>query len=244
MINWEKYNLLALRASFETAQPFHHVVIDNFIDDSVAAATEVDLRAMRDVDWVENSTEFGYINQQQDTLTQSKKMALTVRAQMPPRATAVIDLFQSPEMRGFLEAVTGIEGLHADETLVGGGIHKTGTGGHLAVHADYNLHPITHKHRRVNALLFMNNEWRPQHNGALELWSKDMRTLVHSVSPLLNRLVVFRITDDAFHGHPQPWTAPFPRLSFAFYYFTDNRPEHEKAPFHWAAWQRRYAGEF
>lgn len=244
IIDWAKFDVAALHASFQAAEPFEHIVIDNFIDSDIAAATEADLRHMPDAQWVEKSTEFGYINQQQDTLTQSKKVALTVRAQIPPRANAVIDLFQSPEMRTFLTAVTGIEHLQADEALVGGGIHKTTTGGHLAIHADYNLHPTTLKHRRVNALLFMNSDWKQQHNGALELWSKDMQTLVRSVEPLCNRLVVFRITDDAYHGHPLPWTAPFPRLSFAFYYFTDDRPEHEKAPFHWAAWQRRYEGEF
>jgi len=68
-----------------------------------------------------------------------------------------------------------------------------------------------------------------------------MTKCIHKIEPILNRLVIFKITDDAFHGHPEKWMAPieYPRLSFAFYYYTDERPEEEKAPFHWALWQKR-----
>jgi hypothetical protein len=67
-----------------------------------------------------------------------------------------------------------------------------------------------------------------------------------SVPPIANRLVIFRITDDAFHGHPKYWMAPenIPRLSIALYYYTDDRPEHEKSSFHMALWQKRTANEY
>ena len=106
---------------------------------------------------------------------------------------------------------------------------------------DFNLHYNTRKHRRINILLYLNSEWKPSYNGELELWAKDMTRCVHKIEPLFNRFVMFKITDDAFHGHPEQWLAPmeYPRMSFAFYYYTDDRPENEKAPFHWALWKRR-----
>jgi len=152
-----------------------------------------------------------------------------------------MDLFSSPEIVRFIEEVTGIKELEVDTSFMGGGIHRTTKGGRLAIHADFNNHPVTKKYRRINALLYLNSEWRPEYNGELELWSKDMTQCVEKIQPLFNRLVIFRITDDAYHGHPETWNAPleYPRMSFAFYYYTNNRPDEEKAPFHWALWQKR-----
>jgi hypothetical protein len=152
-----------------------------------------------------------------------------------------MELFDSDEMIRFIEEITQINGLQSDDTLLGGGIHRTNTDGRLAIHSDFNIHPVKGKHRRINALLYLNSNWMPEYNGSLELWSKDMMKCCHKIDPIINRLVIFRITDDAHHGHPEFWKAPlnYPRLSFAFYYYTDDRPENEKAGFHWALWHRR-----
>ena len=53
----------------------------------------------------------------------------------------------------YLENLTGIEGLQADNFNMGGGIHKIQRGGHLNIHADFNIHKKTKKYRRVNLLL-------------------------------------------------------------------------------------------
>jgi len=95
-------------------------------------------------------------------------------------------------------------------------------------------------HRRVNALLFLNKDWDPSWNGQLELWARDLSRPVASIEPGFNRLVVFAITDDAFHGVPAVIACPpdRKRFSLALYYYTADRPEEEKAPFHWASWQQ------
>jgi Rps23 Pro-64 3,4-dihydroxylase Tpa1-like proline 4-hydroxylase len=119
-------------------------------------------------------------------------------------------------------------------------VHVTLPSGYLGVHADFNLHPDTGMHRRVNALLFLNKDWDPAWNGQLELWSRDHKQPVVSLTPDFNRLVAFTITDDAFHGVPKPLACPpqRKRFSLALYYYTAERPDEEKAPFHWAAWQK------
>ena len=57
----------------------------------------------------------------------------------------------------------------------GGGLHQTMRGGHLNIHADFSTH---HAHenwaRRVNILLYLNEEWREEWGGELELWDQDM----------------------------------------------------------------------
>ncbi len=59
------------------------------------------------------------------------------------------------------------------------------------------------------------------------------------ISPIFNRAIIFRTTDDAYHGHLESWLAPEgkERLSFAVYYYTDNRPEYEKSEITNAVWQ-------
>ena len=228
------------------AQPFHHIVIDNFLDSDVATEIEAELRNLPESEWHDKSTGFSHINNQPDCATQSKKVALNIRSQIPPLTNKVIDFFSSSQLMRFIEAITEIPDLQEDPFLLGGGVHKTITNGHLSVHADFNIHPQTGKHRRINALLYLNSHWKPGYNGELELWNKDMSSVAHRIEPIKNRLVIFRITDEALHGSPNPWLAPldYPRLSLAFYYYTDDRPDHEKKDFHWAVWHKRSADAY
>ena len=157
-----------------------------------------------------------------------------------PYTNAISQYFASDLLIKWMEQLTEIEGLQNDPEQVGGGIHRITRGGKLGIHADYNRNPRSKKYRRVNALLYLNSGWKNEYNGELELWNKDMTDCVQSISPIFNRMVVFRINDDAYHGHPREWNAPqeFHRTSFAFYYFTDDRPEHEKSESYHAQWQR------
>ena len=95
-------------------------------------------------------------------------------------------------------------------------------------------------------MLYLNSNWKPEYNGCLELWNRDMQSCAHKIEPISNRLVIFRITDDALHGSPEKWLAPenYSRLSLAFYYYTDDRPENEKNNFHWAMWFKRFGQNY
>jgi len=193
---------------FLEAQPFNHLILDNFIEDQ------------------------DFINKVFGEVTQIPNDQF--------------DFNEPSEMIHYLESITGIKGLLADGELLGGGLHKMDRGGHLAVHADFNIHINTGHHRRINALLYLNPNWESEWGGQLELWDGAMSRCWNKVEPILNRLVVFRITDDALHGHPDPMMSPegISRYSLAFYYYTQDRPEDEKSPFHWALWQRRPDGRF
>ena len=78
----------------------------------------------------------------------------------------------------YLEELTGIEDLIPDWTMDGGGLHQTLRGGHLNIHADFTTHHV-HENwaRRVNILLYLNEEWHDDWGGKLELWDKDMTSL-------------------------------------------------------------------
>lgn len=160
---------------------------------------------------------------------------------MPEPLRALLLMFCTGDMLIRMEKLTGIGDLLPDLAFLGGGLHEVLPGGSLEVHADFNLHPSLQLHRRVNALLYLNEGWHEEWGGHLELWARDMSHCEKKIAPVFNRLVVFNITDDAYHGHPHPLACPpdRSRLALALYYYTARRPEHEQAPFHWAAWQRR-----
>jgi len=122
----------------------------------------------------------------------------------------------------FLENMTGVKGLIPDPYYLGGGFHQTTQGGHLGVHADFNLHPKLKLERRLNLLIYLNHDWEDDFGGALELWDQEMKACVRSVAPKFNRCVVFSTTSTSFHGHPAPVCHPrgIPRRSIALYYYT------------------------
>jgi hypothetical protein len=126
----------------------------------------------------------------------------------------------------FLEQLTGIDGLIPDPHLTGGGLHMTPRGGRLGIHADFNVHQkLVHQKlgldRRLNLLLYLNNNWQAEWGGEFELWDKEVKAKVRGYLPLENRVVVFSTTDQTFHGHPEPPKCPKGayRRSIALYYY-------------------------
>lgn len=240
MCDLSKYNLDDFYCKFINAKPFNHIVIDNFLDSEYA---EEILSELTEFDPLLDEE---YNTREKDYLVQSKKIGLSEYHRLGPKVKSFIDISNSKEFINFLEKITGITEIESDPHLYGGGIHRTKTGGRLAIHSDFNIHPITQKHRRINALLYFNKDWNPEYKGELELWEKDMNNCAVKIPPIFNRLVVFRITDDAFHGHPEFWNAPItiPRYSLALYYYTNDRPEYEKSSPHMALWQKRYNNNY
>jgi hypothetical protein len=219
--------------AYRNERPFPHVVIDWAMGAGLSDVMR-DLRGMSEAIWSHN---LDYTAKEQPT--QVKKTALADPRLLPPSVQEVFEVFSSQRCLDWLTRLTGIRGLYADPVFLGGGVHRISKGGKLSIHADFNLHPKTGKHRRINALLHLNENWKVSDEGCLELWDKQMQGCVQRIGPLFDRLVIFNITDDALHGHPVPWNCDEPRLSFAFYYYTDDRPDDEKAPFHWADWKCR-----
>jgi hypothetical protein len=111
----------------------------------------------------------------------------------------------------------------------------------LKVHADFNYHEHLGVDRRLNLLLYLNEDWHEDYGGELQLWDTDMKHLVRAVSPVFNRCVVFSTTDDSYHGHPDPLRCPEgrSRRSIAMYYYTAGRPAHERSTAHQTLFKQR-----
>jgi hypothetical protein len=205
-------DLDTLAVAYRVASPFPNIVIDDVL---VPAAFD---KAVAEFPGIDDPFWKGYVhvNETKYSHTQPDVWGATLHD--------VAQEFCSPAFVGFLERLTGIENLKPDWTMDGGGLHQTLRGGHLNIHADFTTHH-THENwaRRVNILLYLNEEWPDEWGGKLELWDKDMTACQARVTPAGNRMLVFTTDVDTFHGHPDGLTCPpdVARRSMALYYFTE-----------------------
>ena len=143
-------------------------------------------------------------------------------AEMIPSQVAFFQEINSPEFVRYIEKLTGIEPLYADDLLNGGGLHVTRPGGYLNIHTDFNFQPERLTHRRLNLLLYLNPEWHDDWNGHIELWDKNLQRPYLRAAPLMNRVLIFETSEESYHGHPEPLRTPpgVLRLSLAVYYYS------------------------
>lgn len=98
-------------------------------------------------------------------------------------------------------------------------------GGFLGLHEDFTMHRGLNLDRRINVLVYLNRDWRPEWGGQLELHSSDaLNSPKHqqvSIEPLFNRMVIFN-TPRALHGHTRPVACPpeRARLCLSWYFYT------------------------
>ena len=158
-----------------------------------------------------------------------RKIASKGEIQFGPTSLSLMHFLNSLPFLRFLEQLTGIKHLLPDPMFHGGGFHEIKPGGFLKIHADFNVHQIYGLDRRLNVLVYLNEDWEAEYGGHFELWSRDMQECKEKILPLFNRMVVFSTTSDSYHGHPDPLTCPpdRSRRSLALYYYTNGRPEEE-----------------
>lgn len=212
---WEQ-TLAGRSQEYGSAEPFPHVVIDGFLDPGMLR------RAAHEFGTVDSPGWISYVHYNE------RKYSNPSIDLWGPTLRSIAEALNSPRFVSILSDLTGIDGLFADEGMEGGGLHQSLRGGFLNVHADFTVHPLhPNWRRRVNLLLYFNDDWPPSYGGALEFWSTDMQERVRTVEPRGNRVVIFNTDSDSFHGHPDPLTCPpgVSRQSLALYYFTvESRP--------------------
>jgi hypothetical protein len=199
-----------LAAAYAARPPYPHVHLADFLEDTVARRIVAEFPDSRG-GWLH----YKHYNEW--------KLAITSRAEFPPFIGAVVDELNSPEFCAWLSVLTGIPGLLADPMLEGGGMHQTERGGYLNMHADFTMHHYQPRwRRRVNVILFLNEGWKPEWGGAIELWDHDMQRCVVRVPPLLNHALIFTLSEQSWHGYPEPIEPPpgVTRKSLALYYYT------------------------
>ena len=222
------------RASYANAKPFPHIVFDDFLDPALLDQVLSEFPKPAAIRWQRFDNE------------REIKLASASESSFGPITRLLLYHLNSITFLEFLSRATGIANLIPDPCFDGGGLHQIVRGGKLAIHSDFNKHPLYGLDRRLNLLVYLNKDWREEYGGHLELWNRDMTRCEAKILPVFNRLMVFGTTDFTYHGHPDPLQCPegVTRKSLALYYFTNGRPAEEISGEHSTLFQARRAQEF
>ena len=206
-----KIDTTALHKSFITAEPFHHVVIDDFFDQDIALKLSKEFPDFDSPNWVVYNNPL------------EKKKSCNKWDFFPKNIYSTLTYLNTPQFIDKIKKITGIKNLYPDIGLHGGGLHIHGKGDKLNVHLDYSIHPKLKLQRKINLIIYLGKDWNPEWGGQLEMWSADKKQCVKSVDTLFNRAVLFDTTQKSYHGLPTPLTCPehYHRKSIAVYYLTD-----------------------
>ncbi len=215
---------------YSAAEPYPHIALDGLADPALLLQGLAEFPSVEDARWFACPEKEGELRY---------KQAMWDLRKMPDTLAQIIMEMNAGPFVEFLEQLTGIMPLVSDPHLYGGGLHQISPGGSLGVHADHNINPRVSLYRRVSVIVYLNQNWKDEYGGKLEMWSSDMKHPVDSIIPVFGRMVIFSNSETSFHGHPDPLMCPkgMTRKSLATYYDSINPhpshlPEQHRALFH------------
>ncbi len=161
-----------------TAQPFPHLVIDDFL--------HID-RGFADSFASDNWPQWMVYSDAH----QPGNCACGAITVIPyPWLDQIIEL-NSPRFLQLLEAVTDISKLIPDPYLEGGGLHLSSAGGILQLHTDFHSNQRLDLYRRVNVLVYLNSDWKEGDGGSLQFSAHpDGTGECVTIDPIWGRCVI------------------------------------------------------
>ncbi|WP_078282994.1 2OG-Fe(II) oxygenase [Mycobacteroides franklinii] len=199
-------NASDLQREFHTAEPFPHLVVDDFLRLSSESAA-----AFPGISWP-------WWSQWDDGYIRNKRFCAEIDL-IPEPFKAVIRELNEPRFLSVLEKVTGIRQLLPDPYLFGGGIQLSGAGGILTPHTDFHYLRALNLYRRINVIVYLNESWSLNDGGCLSLYDAEGQA-VQTVVPVWGRALIFRTDDQSVHGFPLPVAEGSWRQSLALFYYT------------------------
>ena len=215
-----------LGAEFNRAEPFPHLVIDDFFAPGVAERLLAEFPRFEAGNFVGDDGQPGG----KSTSDQVRRLGAAYRA--------LDDAVQSPAFLQTLSRLTGIDGLLYDPWYLGGGTHENRNGMSLDPHVDFNFHPSERWHRRLNLIVYLNPAWEAAWGGCFELFRDPHASPRPDVSivPVFNRCALFETSERSWHGFDTirlpPGQEGLSRRSIALYFYTKERPVEEIAERH------------
>jgi 2-oxoglutarate-Fe(II)-dependent oxygenase superfamily protein len=216
-----------LRESYQSAKPFRHLCLDGFLEPGMAERLREEFPAF---DPARALNEMGVVG---------GKAVHTDLASLGPAYRGFYRYMRSPGFLGAMSRMLGIPDLLFDPAMYGGGTHENLDGQELDPHIDFNYDPVRKWHRRLNLLVYLNQEWELEWGGGIELHS-DPRDWEHdqikTFNCVFNRGVIFETNEHSWHGFtrirlPEGKRA-LSRKCISVYLYTKTRPADEVAPPH------------
>lgn len=197
-----------LKNNFSTAKPCNYVVLPNFLNEEFATLL------------YENFPKLDTLNVKRKSINEKKSEDYHFE-RFHPSFSEVKEVLSAPEFIKIIETITGIKNLTTSNDALGAGVHQGGNGSYVDVHIDSNFNPMENLWRRLNLLIYLNKDWKPEYGGDLELWDEKMTKCEQTVPCDWNRAVIFLTDETTPHGYgkisvPEGET----RKSFYTYYST------------------------
>jgi Rps23 Pro-64 3,4-dihydroxylase Tpa1-like proline 4-hydroxylase len=194
-VNMEKIHIILLKC---LAYPFPHVVIDDFIDSDKLPKILAEVNKLRDVDGHAQTSPYEF-----------NKYAFN--SNYGAYLGQLFTELNSPGFIKHIERITGVNNIICNElSLYGTGIHRIKSKGFVQLHTDFNTYHSKNRRldRRVNLLIYLNPDWKPEYKGQLCLCDINTNTCAKKIDPILNRCVIFNTTSASIYGMPEPLNMP------------------------------------
>ena len=213
-------------AEYGSRSPFSYAYFDGMFSNELinSVNAEIDLakfeKDVREIDGIEVKT----------------RSCFEDNELLPNSIRKVFEVINGGRLLNIISKLTGITGLISDPYYDGGGVNIIENGGTLAVHIDGTTQHRMQVCRRINSILFLNEDWDESWNGYHEQWDFENKSLspfdpnqkwccVRKILPKKNRLYLFTTNDHSWHGHAGVLSVPegVQRRSLIAYYYSSSR---------------------
>ena len=135
--------------------PYPYAYFDNLFDEAI----------LDDVNREIDEAQFTQDVRQIDGIEVKTRSDFADNESLPPITRRVFELLNGGKFLTMVSKLTDISGLISDPYYDGGGINIIQNQGTLAVHVDGTTQHRMRVCRRINAILFLNDDWDPNWNG-------------------------------------------------------------------------------
>jgi hypothetical protein len=200
-----------LRVQLASALPFPHVVIEGWFNPGLLDLVVEEFDDLPRAEW---KTQFNNYARVERSRTD---------ARLGPASQLYFSLIHSSFFLSVLSYVSGVTDLVPDPHLFGGGLHETLPGGSFGIHIDFDRHPRNALNNEMVFITYLNKDWQPEWNGALELWDGQNKQCEETVEPEFGRSILMTHGKTHFHGHSKPLAPPAGRTrrSIAAYFYAN-----------------------
>jgi hypothetical protein len=212
------HNISELKTEYESRPPWPNIELKDFIPIET-------IRAMKD--------ECNRLNWDKKFTRKGSHMLEKIGVDDCPVARETVNQLHSATFLNWLSELTGHYDLIVDPYLIGAGYMRCFNGDSLKIHTDFNWNDTLKCHRMISLIFYLNEDWREEWNGDLQLWDFKNTKCLQKIYPTAGNAIIYRYHNLGFHGHPNPIDCPkgITRDGFRIFYYVakqafspDDRP--------------------
>ncbi len=200
-----------LKQDFNTAKPCKYIVLPNFLTEELANTL------------YENFPKIDTLNVKRKSINENKSEDYHFD-RFHPAFNKIKTVLAHPDFIKNVEYITGLNDLVSTNDALGAGVHQGANGSYVDIHIDSNYNAKENLWRRLNLLIYLNKNWKPEYGGDLELWDQKMTQCEAKVPCDFNRAVIFLTDETTPHGYSKI-TVPDGETRKSFYTYYSNTPD-------------------